>query len=178
MVNEETASPAESVRQLELQEYRRLAVLESKSAVDYFQRRLQTSPASSNIRIRFAEVFLLHDRFSDAIQILETGTRLSNNEQLKRSILNVYQQWHRYLIKQDRPARERLNVLQRLLELSPTSEFAMSQVARLSSESDSALSEQALKTALANGNAHATVHLILGSNAKQKRQKLSTSSKG
>ena len=167
---EESNTPAESSQQLELQEYRRLAVLESKSAADYFKRRVKTSPLSSNVRTRFAELFLLHDQFKDAIKILEAGIQSSNNSQLERSILNVYQQWHRHLIKQDRPATERLKILQRLLELSPTSEFALSQVSLLSGESDSALSEQALKTALANGNAPATVHLILGSSAIQKKQ--------
>ncbi|MBM82036.1 MAG: hypothetical protein CMJ78_15805 [Planctomycetaceae bacterium] len=150
--------------QLDAQKSRREAFSQSELASEYFIRRLRATPTNANCRIRLAELFLLHERYKDAVSIIEEGA-VGNSKMLDKALINVYQQWYVHLAQDDSNVESCLTILQRLLDLDVGGRFALTQLALLSGEVKSAATDAVLKRALSQGTAPATVHLILGSNA-------------
>lgn len=140
----------------------------ARRAVEALERRLAQEPRDLEALSGLATAHVLLTQYESAEQVLHQALALSQDPALKRALANVYLTHDR--ARSNDPGTtlgDRVRWLSAALELVPGHPEALASLARLSGvegpEAEQASSR--LKQALAEGQAPAVVHLILGNQA-------------
>lgn len=141
-------------------------------AAQYFQKMLETDPRNEDVVISLASAIYNADDFGGAQQVLTNGLQQQpNNIKLRNAIASLcLEQADRYADDESK-VQQRMMLLERAMTVAPNHQPTLERLANVmdagSDEANSAMRAK-LVSALADGTAATSVHMILGTRAAQR----------
>lgn len=149
---------------------RHLATREFGRAREYFQNRMTQNPEDIDARLGLAEAWVLLGNLTKAESILEQGVTGQNAQRCREALAAIYVlQFDSQSNEKEPDEAARLTLLEKALRLAPNHLEALLRLTKYLQATGIAgqKARNAMQEALANGEAPAVLHLILGTMAAQ-----------
>ena len=143
-----------------------------QQAQQYFKSVVERDPNNQEARLSWAEATMFLEEFSEAVEILTHGARMTGDDVYRVALARVYLGWADKFGETDEDLVKKLRLHEAALKMNPREMLIFDRIMKVLKDGRTADDARAmLTTILAEGQAPALVHLLLGTDAGERGER-------